>query len=88
MCLLPFIDEARLLAAVAPCEASLTAEERFRNAKRCEQLFLVQLSPAHPPPPFPGHGVLHQFQALRAAGSGAADPPPSPPNYAGALPYS
>ncbi len=50
VCLLPFIDEARLLAAVAPCEQSLTAEERFRNAKRCEQLFLVpSLLPPLPP---------------------------------------
>jgi len=43
--LLPFIEEARLLEAVAPLEASLTSEEAARNGRRVDQLFV---STAHP----------------------------------------
>ena len=45
MVLLPFIEEARLLEAVAPLEASLTPEEAARNGRRIDQLFV---STAHP----------------------------------------
>jgi hypothetical protein len=38
--LLPWIDEARLLAAIATVEGTLTPEERFRNSARLETLFV------------------------------------------------
>lgn len=44
--LLPFIDEKRLLDAVAPKEATLTAEEHYRNGK-CRCLFLCELCRSH-----------------------------------------
>jgi 5'-3' exoribonuclease 2 len=43
--LLPFIEERRLLDAVAPLEATLTPEEAARNGRRVDQLFV---STAHP----------------------------------------
>ena len=43
--LLPFIEEQRLLDAVAPLEETLTAEETARNGRRVDQLFV---STAHP----------------------------------------
>ena len=45
MVLLPFIEERRLLDAVAPHEATLTPEEAARNGRRIDQLFV---STAHP----------------------------------------
>lgn len=46
--LLPFIDETRLLNAVAPLEATLTDEEQYRNAKRTELLFMASWHPLAP----------------------------------------
>ena len=43
--LLPFIEEARLLDAVAPLEKTLTPEEAARNGRRIDQLYV---STAHP----------------------------------------
>ncbi len=48
MALLPFIDETRLLEAVTPREETLTEEERYRNAKRYELLFLASWHPLAP----------------------------------------
>ena len=38
--LLPFIEETRLLDAIAEVEPTLTPEERSRNARRIDSLFL------------------------------------------------
>ena len=38
--LLPFIDEKRLLDAVALVEGELSEEERYRNSQRLEMLFV------------------------------------------------
>ena len=39
--LLPFIDEARLLAATRSVEHTLNAEERYRNARRLELMYVA-----------------------------------------------
>ncbi len=43
--LLPFIEESRLLDAVAPLEKTLNPEEAARNGRRVDQLYV---STAHP----------------------------------------
>ena len=43
--LLPFIEEERLLAAIAPKEASLTPEEAARNGQRIDMLFMSRYRP-------------------------------------------
>ncbi|KIY92231.1 5'-3' exoribonuclease 2 [Monoraphidium neglectum] len=40
VCLLPFIDEERLLEAVAPLEEKLSPEEKYRNSKRTDLLYV------------------------------------------------
>lgn len=40
--LLPFIDEARLLAAMEPLYEDLTEEERIRNKNGDDMLFVAQ----------------------------------------------
>lgn len=46
--LLPFIDEKRLLAAIATVEDSLSIEERARNSRRIDSIFLSSSHPLAP----------------------------------------
>ena len=46
--LLPFIDEKRLLDAIATVEDSLSFEERARNSRRIDSIFLSSSHPLAP----------------------------------------
>lgn len=46
--LLPFIEEKRLLDAIATVEGSLTPEELARNSRRIDNIFLASSHPLAP----------------------------------------
>lgn len=46
--LLPFIEEARLLDAIATVEPTLRAEESARNSRRIDNIFLSSSHPLAP----------------------------------------
>ncbi|KAK2079216.1 hypothetical protein QBZ16_002907 [Prototheca wickerhamii] len=64
ICKLPFIDEARLLAATRPLEARLSPEERFRNSRRLEQIYVAGSHPLAP--------EIYELAEEAGAGAGQA----------------